>query len=84
MNVNSYSTTDSGIDTAKSSYWKNSGGEPLKNLTVGRLIDESFRKYENRIAIKVHQGSRLTFGQAYERVSVMPSNGGSGLIKIRL
>ena len=51
----------------------------MKNLTVGRLIDESFQKYENRIAIKVHQGSRLTFGQAYERVSVMPTNGGSGL-----
>lgn len=53
----------------KLSYWKNSGSEPLKCLTIGQLVRQAGEKFENRIAISsVHQESRLTFKQAQTQV----------------
>lgn len=58
--INNYSSTTSIIP--KPSYFKGVKNEPLKNLTVGNLIDEAAEKYGNREAIvSVHENRRVTF-----------------------
>ncbi|KAK7582443.1 hypothetical protein V9T40_013888 [Parthenolecanium corni] len=52
----------------KLSYWKNSGEEPLKNWKISDIIKEATEKYPNRDAICAFGGSRLTYGESFEKI----------------
>lgn len=53
----------------KPSYYKGPKHEPLKNMTVGNLIDEAAEKYPNREAIvSVHQNRKITFSDLKHEV----------------
>jgi hypothetical protein len=54
--------------SGKFSYWKNSGSEPLRNLTIGNLIKESALVYKDKIAVSsVHQNAKLTYKQLHDQ-----------------
>lgn len=47
---------------SKPSYYRGARNEPLKEMTVGNLIDFAAENYPNREAIvSIHQNRRITF-----------------------
>lgn len=52
----------------KLSYWKNDGEEPLKNWKISDIVKEATKKYSDRDAICALEGSRLTYGESFEKV----------------
>lgn len=51
------------------SYFHNPGKEPLKQITVGRLLAEASEKWPDRHAIvSVHEDASFTFSQIHHQV----------------
>ncbi|XP_075218574.1 medium-chain acyl-CoA ligase ACSF2, mitochondrial-like [Lycorma delicatula] len=63
------------------SYWHNPGSEPLKQLTVGNLVDKAAERWkEDPGLISAHQGSVLSFGEIKKQVDQLAQ----GLLEIGL
>lgn len=52
----------------KLSYWKGDDSEPLKNLTIGQLVEQAAGKYPDNVAISVYKGAKLTYGEVFHKV----------------
>ncbi|XP_065202713.1 medium-chain acyl-CoA ligase ACSF2, mitochondrial-like [Planococcus citri] len=59
------------IRSEKLSYWKGDDSDPLKNLTIGQLVEQAAERYVDRIAISAYGGNRFTFAEVLEKIDIL-------------